>query len=252
MNQAAEMGAFIDWLETNPLEPTTQTLWFHLMAIANKSGYPEWFTVANPLLQAKVGVTENTLNKHRNYLVQRGRIDYKSNGKQKAGKYRLIPLTTSKNEVNREVKCEVKDEVKGEVRGAALFKDLSSSASSSSSSVDPVPYESFYKAHERVYGFACNPWQGEQLGMYIDQDGIDEAVVVRSIERAGSASVGYNFALIRKILDDYFKSGVRTLEQAIAIDAAFEASKKQVSDPGSRKGGPSKKSFAEIARETDE
>ncbi|SDF35732.1 Helix-turn-helix domain-containing protein [Fontibacillus panacisegetis] len=98
MDYVAELTAFTDWLEINPLEPTTQTLWFHLMAIANKNGCPEWFTVANPLLQAKVGVTENTLIKHRNYLVQKGRIEYKSQGKQKAGKYKIIYFT-SINEV---------------------------------------------------------------------------------------------------------------------------------------------------------
>ncbi|CAM3319267.1 Helix-turn-helix domain-containing protein [Paenibacillus lactis] len=95
MNYTAEIHAFIDWLEINPLEPTTQTLWMHLMVIANKSGCPEWFTVANPLLQAKVGVTENTLIKHRNYLVQKGRIEYKSQGKQKAGRYKIIPFTSN-------------------------------------------------------------------------------------------------------------------------------------------------------------
>lgn len=245
LDQVTEMHAFFDWLEINPLEPTTQTLWFHLMGIANKSGYPEWFTVANPLLQAKVGVTENTLIKHRNYLVQRGRIEYKSQGKQKAGKYRLIPFVTSNNEVKPAVKCEVKREVNHEVKGAALFKDLSSSSSSSSS------YESFYAAHERVFGFGCNPFQSTQLGSYIDEDGMSEAVVIRAIERAASVATRYNFNLIRKILDDYFKSGVRTLEQAIALDEDYEARKLQAAGNGSN-GQKQRKSFAEIARESDE
>lgn len=217
MNYVAEMTSFIDWLEINPLEPTTQTLWFHLMAIANKSGCPEWFTVANPLLQAKVGVTENTLSKHRNYLVQKGRIEYKSQGKQKAGKYKIIHFT-SINEVKNEVKHDVKSVAKNEVKGSALLKDFSSSSASSSD-------ESFFLAHSRVFGFECNPFQVQQLVAYIDQDGMEESVVVRAIERAGRSAAGYNFNLITKILSDYFKSGVRTLEQAKAIDAQFDARK---------------------------
>lgn len=150
MNYLREINAFIDWLETNPLEASTQTLWFHLMAIANKSGWPEWFTVANPLLQAKVGVSENTLIKHRNFLAQRGRIEYRSMGKQKAGKYRIISFTsdiTSNFEAKREVKCEAKYEVKPavnhEVKGSALFK-LNETKENNSNSVDnPNPFRLF-------------------------------------------------------------------------------------------------------------
>lgn len=131
MNFEQEIDAFHDWLDTNPLEASAQTLWVHLMTLAKKSGWPEWFLVTNPLLQARVGVSENTLLKHRNILQQRGRIEYRSQGKQKAGKYRIIPFTahsTSNIEVDHEVKREVKREVKPaanlEVKGAALINDL--------------------------------------------------------------------------------------------------------------------------------
>lgn len=223
MDYIAEMTAFTDWLETNPLEPSAQTLWFHLMVIANKSGYPEWFAVANPLLQAKAGISENTLTKHRNTLIQKGRIEYKPQGKQKAGKYKILPLT-SNFEVNREVKYEVNREVKPAVKGSALIKDLYSSSASSAAG-DPKPNESFYSAHERVFGFACNPFQSSRLSSYIDQDGMEEAVVIRAIERAALASSRYNFNLIAKILDDYFRSGALTLEKAIALDDQYSAGK---------------------------
>ncbi|MET3846852.1 DnaD domain protein [Paenibacillus sp. OAE614] len=221
MDFIAEMTAFTDWLETNPLEPSAQTLWVHLMVIANKSGYPEWFAVANPLLQAKAGISENTLTKHRNTLIQKGRIEYKPQGKQKAGKYRMIPLT-SNIAVNHEVKPAVNREVKGEAKGSALFKDLYSSASTSA---EPAPYESFYEAHKRVFGFECNPFQARNLAVYIDQDGMEESVVIRAMERAALAAKGYRFNLITKILDDYFRSNCRTLAEAIALDEQYEAAK---------------------------
>lgn len=231
MDFADEMTAFTDWLETNPLEPSAQTLLVHLMVIANKSGYPEWFAVTNPLLQAKVGISENSLTKHRNTLIQKGRIDYKNQGKQQAGKYRLI-FFTSNNAVKGEVKHAVKHEVKGEVKGSALlrsFKDLNSSSASSSASPDNPGYESFYTAHERVFGFPCNPIQSRNLNVYIDQDGLEEAVVIRAIERAGLASAKYSFSLITTILDDYFHGGARTLAAAIELDKQFSASQKAAS-----------------------
>jgi DnaD/phage-associated family protein len=241
-----EMLAFSDWLETNPLEPSAQTLWMHLLVLANKSGCPEWFAVANPLLQAKVGVSENTLNKHRNYLVQKGRLEYKSQGKKQVGKYKIIPFT-SKNAVMQVVKGEVNCAAIPEVKGSALFKDLSSSTSSSS---DADVYESFYAAHIRVFGFACNPMQSQMLGAFIDQDGIDEKVVIRAIERAAARSTGYNFKLITRILDDYAKSGVRTLQQAEAIDAAFDARTQR--KPAGQQQADKAHYFAEQARKERE
>lgn len=236
MDYIAEMTAFTDWLETNPLEPSAQTLWFHLLVIANKSGCPEWFTVANLTLMAKTGVSEKSLIKHRNSLIQKGRLLYKNQGKQQAGKYQIIPLTVNipvKREVKQGVKCTVKDGV----NGSALLKDLKDSSTSSSS--DLPAYESFYSAHNRVFGFECNQFQAQQLAAYIDQDRMDETVVIRAIERAGLASKGYNFKLIAKILDDYFKAKAFTLEQAIAIDAQFCEQKSKENITTSKSGNVS-------------
>ncbi|ALS27166.1 DnaD domain-containing protein [Paenibacillus sp. 32O-W] len=94
--------------------------------------------------------------------------------------------------------------------------------------IDNAPaQETFEQAHKRVFGFACNPLQGEQLLSYL-KDGMHEAVIVRAIERAGeSGKSGYNFKFIRAIVENYFRSGVRTLDQAIKHDAAFDQSRRR-------------------------
>lgn len=234
MDYMKEMLAFTDWLETNPLEPSAQTLWFHLMVIANKSGYPEWFAVTNPLLQAKVGISEKSLSKHRNTLVQKGLIDYKNQGKQQAGKYRINSLTehlTVNFTVNRGVKGAVKHTVKGAVKGSAYkdLKDLDLKSSSSASSaggdesLTTEKPETFYQAHERVFGFGfSNPMQAQRLGSYLD-DGMEEAVLVRALERAALASTGYSFGLIDRIVKDYYAVGAMDIASAEAFDAAREA-----------------------------
>lgn len=236
MDYVQEMLAFTDWLETNPLDSSAQTLWFHLLIIANKSGSPEWFAVANPLLQAKVGISEKSLSKHRNTLVQKGLIDYKNQGKQQAGKYRINSLTehlTVNFTVNRGVKGAVKHTVKGAVKGSAYkdLKDLDLKSSSSASSADgdesltTEKPETFYQAHERVFAFSCNPMQAERLGSYLD-DGMEEAVLVRALERAALASTGYSFGLIDRIVKDYFAVGAMDIAAAEAFDAAREAEHK--------------------------
>ncbi|MEC0107250.1 DnaD domain protein [Paenibacillus taichungensis] len=238
MNYIAEMTAFTDWLETNPLEPSAQTLWFHLLVIANKSGCPEWFTVANLTLMAKTGVSEKSLIKHRNALIQKGRLIYKNQGKQQAGKYQLVHLTVN-NTVKGAVNDGVKSAVKDGVRGSGLFKDINSSATTS----DTGEYESFYSAHLRVFGVECNPFQAQQLIDSIEMYGMSEEVVVRAVERAAISSKGYNFKLILKILDDYYKGGVRTLDQAIAIDREFDNRKSKTTNKPDTKV----RSFAEMA-----
>ena len=80
--------------------------------------------------------------------------------------------------------------------------------------------ETFAMAYKRVYQRDLTSFQAEKLGAYIDDDGIEEAVVVRAIERA--ALVGGGINLIVKILNDYAAAGVKTLDQAIAMDEEFE------------------------------
>jgi hypothetical protein len=89
LNYLTEINAFNEWLETHPLDATTQALWYHLMAIANKCGWPEWFTVANATLQAKLGVDKKTVIRHRTILQKVARITYKNGSTRQAGKYLL-------------------------------------------------------------------------------------------------------------------------------------------------------------------
>jgi DnaD/phage-associated family protein len=91
--------------------------------------------------------------------------------------------------------------------------------------------ETFEQAHKRVFGFHCNPMQSQQLSSYIE-DGMDEAVIIRAFERASdTGKTGYNFKFIRAIVENYFKNGVRTLEQAIKLDDAHDAARQNRGDP---------------------
>ncbi|HBX22289.1 MAG TPA: hypothetical protein DEF34_01440 [Desulfotomaculum sp.] len=96
MNYVREINAFADWLETNPLDAPAQALWYSLMAINNKCGWKEWFTVANLTLQAKVRVSKNTILKHRSTLVDKGLIEYENQGRE-VGKYRMVSLINNRS-----------------------------------------------------------------------------------------------------------------------------------------------------------
>ncbi|RTE05510.1 DnaD domain protein [Paenibacillus whitsoniae] len=231
-----EVNAFYDWLETNTLSDAAIVLWHALMHTCNRAGWPDEFAVAVSTLSNKTGLKKDAINRARHRLQQTGRIDFSSRPGQQSAVYKIISLCGVLNDathVSNRAQTASQSASQTATQTASINKDLSSSTSSSSGK----PYESFYSAHVRVFGFECNPFQSQELGAYIDQDGMEEAVVVRAIERAARASAGYNFKLITRILDDYFKSKALTLQQAEAIDAAFDAQKARRADEGSSSTG---------------
>ncbi|MDQ0873773.1 putative phage replisome organizer [Paenibacillus sp. V4I3] len=85
---------------------------------------------------------------------------------------------------------------------------------------EPINY---YNAHKKAFGFYLNPRQNEILGAYIDQDGMQEAVIIRSIERAAEKMRGpYRFGLIETIVKGYLSAGAKTIEIALALDEEFD------------------------------
>lgn len=98
--------------------------------------------------------------------------------------------------------------------------------SNSSNQDSSSKLECLYVAYQRVFGFGPTPHQVDQLGRYIDDDGLEEEVVVRAIERAGLNGPS-SFKLIIKILNDYAAAGAKTMAMAQAFDADFEARQRE-------------------------
>ncbi|MGI5997859.1 MAG: hypothetical protein ACOX89_04250 [Lutispora sp.] len=91
MNYIKEINAFRNYLKTNPLDATTQALWYVIIDYHNSEGWQKWITIENSRLIAELGISEKTLIKHRNKLIQAGLIDYKSQQRKKSsGRYCLF------------------------------------------------------------------------------------------------------------------------------------------------------------------
>lgn len=207
-----ETNAFSDWLETNPLEASAQTLWFHLMVIANKSGWPEWFAVANPLLQAKVGLSENSLLKHRNVLVQKGRIEYRSQGKKQKGLYRIIPFITSKNEVNEGENRGVMRGVIGGVKGSA-YKDLKDfTATPTATTREP---QSLTEAYSLVFGGGSMPGLFSHFFIPVMEE-FGERYAIELLLESGESGKSPSLRHIKSIHEGWIARGIRTREEARA------------------------------------
>lgn len=92
MNYIAEIKAFYDRLEINPLPSPAIALWHALMSIANKTGWQQEFTVAVSILVLKSGLNAQAIKRARNRLEQDGFIAWRSRGGNQSAIYHINSL----------------------------------------------------------------------------------------------------------------------------------------------------------------
>lgn len=100
MNYIAEIKAFYDRLELNPLPSPAIALWHALMSIANKTGWQQEFTVAVSVLVLKSGLNAQAIKRARNRLEQDGYITWRSRGGNQAAIYHLNSLVVQNDNKN--------------------------------------------------------------------------------------------------------------------------------------------------------
>jgi len=119
MDYLKEVEAFEQWLETNPLNPSSQLLWYKLVSIFNRCGWEEWIAVDNLRLMSLTGIKrEATFIKIRNKLIQNRLIKYEKGVKGSPSKYKLVSFE-DKNTFKNEVKSVAKSEVNNAVKSVA-------------------------------------------------------------------------------------------------------------------------------------
>lgn len=219
MDYVKEVYAFFNELETNPLSSSAIALYHALLHMNSKCGWKDKFSVPVGTLSLKSGLSDRSITNARNELKTKGYIDFNSRSGNKSAIYSITSLSAIfADKLSDNVSCNASDKLSDNVSALKRFKDSSSTAST------VADYESIYSAHRRIFGYDCNPFQIQKMGSYID-DGMEEAVVIRAMERAASAASAFNFRLVYKIIEDYLHAGALTLDAAIAFDAAFEARK---------------------------
>lgn len=109
MNYIAELKAFYDRLELNPLPSPAIALWHALMSIANKTGWQQEFTVAVSVLVLKSGLNAQAIKRARNRLEQDGFITWRSRGGNQSAIYHLNSLVVQ-NDTKNVPQCEPQSE----------------------------------------------------------------------------------------------------------------------------------------------
>lgn len=217
-----EILAFINWLEINPLDAITQALWFHLRVISLKCNSQEWFTVANLTLQAKLNVDKKTLIKHRNILVQKGCIEYVTQGRQQAGKYKIIPLSGN-FPLNLPPNWEPKRVPNWEPKQPPLNNN-----SFFNNNNDNTPYNppSISTKFEQEFGRLLSPMEISQIVQWIDVDKYTEDIITEALRRAVLLGK-HNFKYIDTILLGWKKASYKTLQEIQEKDPMGKIKPKQ-------------------------
>lgn len=84
------LNEFNQWLETNALPVSSQLLYFRLLNVFNRAGWPEDVGVDNLRLQFMIGAkSENTAISARDKLVEAGFITYRKGRKGAPNRYAL-------------------------------------------------------------------------------------------------------------------------------------------------------------------
>lgn len=126
MDYMREINAFERWLETNYLPCLSQLLWYRLMALCNRAGWPEWITVDNQRLMGMIqSGREATLIAVRNKLIESGLIEFIKGKKGSPNRYKMISITF-KNEVQVVAESAVQSVAKSVVKTAVETVDISS------------------------------------------------------------------------------------------------------------------------------
>ena len=110
--------------ESEALPAASQLLWYKLIYLSNRRGWPEWVQVDNMRLMSVTGIKdEKTLIRSRNKLIELGLFEYKPGKKGCPGKYRIKEETfTGIFPVNMPVNIPVNMPVKTPVKTPDIIR----------------------------------------------------------------------------------------------------------------------------------
>lgn len=165
MNYIAEIRAFYDRLELNPLPSPAIALWHALMSIANKTGWQQEFTVAVSVLVLKSGLNAQAIKRARNRLEQDGLITWRSRGGNQSAAYHLNSLVVQ-NDIKNVPQCEPQIEPQADPQCVPQSVPINKHKQNETKERPPIPPVERFEEFQAVYPKGCNRYLTESA--YID------------------------------------------------------------------------------------
>lgn len=228
MNYITEINAFNDWLLSNPLPTGAIALWYQIMAINNKAGWADEFTIANLTLQSLTGLSRQGLDRARNLLIQKGLIEYQKGTSNKAGKYKVISFECKKIGTVVGTK-RAQQEAQGGHSSSTLNKlnktklNINSCSSYTRASTLPVDnvnnVDNFLPRFiEQEFGQMLSPTCIEQITEW--QSLFPNEMIEYAVEKAVLAGKK-SYLYVNGIINSWLRNNIKTLDEAKRADEDF-------------------------------
>ena len=94
MRYISEINGFWGRLPAEPLSVNAVALWFALMHLANRAGWPQYFTASRSCLAGMLSVSFDTVERARAELVAAGLLRYLPQPGRTPPRYSLISTVT--------------------------------------------------------------------------------------------------------------------------------------------------------------
>lgn len=218
VNYLIEINALDDWELTHPLSANAYKVMRKLLYLANKERFPERISVANTVLMSLVGCSEDSLIKARNQLIQAGLITYK-------GQKKVTPLYTicyfSDNPVyNPKIQSYEHGIKQGIKQGYEHGYEHGNEQGTYINKIKENGEEENAVQYFERCGIALAGSQYEAIRDFYEQGITDDMLRFAADEAVEYGAL--SFAYIRRVVDEWICSGVRTLEDAKARQAQFK------------------------------
>ncbi|WAA10586.1 DnaD domain-containing protein [Fervidibacillus albus] len=105
-----------------------------------------------------------------------------------------------------------------------------------------VEEQSLYTVFEQEFGRPLSPIECETLAMWMDEDGHSTSIIKTALKEA-VLSGKLNFRYIDRILFEWKKNGIRSVEQAMEHGKKYRMHQQKVKSDGNRKNDASKAPF---------
>jgi DnaD/phage-associated family protein len=205
MNYLEQIVAFSRWKEVNPLPASAIALWYELMAVCNKAGWPQEFTVPNAVLQSYAGLSKKEFENARQLLISIGLINYKKSQRvNQAGKYSInyFPIVQkgkqpgTREGIHTEIQAGIQTEHSEVYGGGTLFKPKQDLNQTETDNALSAPARENFLPMINELNIKCRGvWDIDALEAFL---GIMEPELIReALKRSEKKSVAYALEILR-------------------------------------------------------
>jgi DnaD/phage-associated family protein len=229
------INAFYDRLETNQLSTSAIALWHALANVNNKAGWPKVFGVARSVLCIKTGLSDRTVTNARNELKLKGYIDFKSRNGSKSAVYELKDLSAmiaykvSEKSLPAIDSRSASDNVSHNVshNASRLVSPLvvSETKREETKQQHAVSREHWFDEYYQCFGSQLNAVQCRNITVYLEQDGLEDAVICKAFKMAASIGKSYGYAV--GILNNWAAKGIKTLDDVAEEQKSHQAERQK-------------------------